>query len=352
VSRIVLHIGSTKTGTSSLQTYFSKHASDLRSRGVIYPRAGRNAPGQMAHHNLCYQKQSGRVANGIFKPEVGTWSQALAEIDGAPGSAGIISSEAFMNCQPQQVGAFARELSGREVQLVAYVRRQDKWLQSAWNQLARFGRCSLDFQEFYLGIRLRGRGDYFRMLNPWVEAFGTSTLAVRNFDALSAEGIVPDFFEAFFPGVPVQAARNNEPRTNTMAGVKQLVAVSIVLGTCREQIAPEFQLPSTSAIRIADYFRHRDGEMTKFSILSYEQACEIQRDYTLSNRQLEASAPDFRESGGFPSPQPEEFANHIEIAGLGLELFDSDERRFLIRMAREIRRSHNKPRYGRGTAVK
>lgn len=344
---IVLHIGTTKTGTSSLQQYFSKHAADLRAQGVLYPLAGRNAPGQIAHHNLCYQKQKSRVNTGVFKPQVGTWSEALAEIDGAPVSAGIISSEAFMNCRPHHVAGYAKELAGRDVKLVAYVRRQDKWLQSAWNQLARFGRCSLDFQEFYADVRRRGRGEYHQMLQAWVETFGTAAVAVRNFDALSSRGIVPDFFETFLPTVRVhEPDRPNEPRSNTMAGVKQLVAVSIVLRTCREQLGPDFGLPSTSAIRIAEYFRNREGEITKFSVLSYDEACEIHRSYGESNRALESSAAVFRESGGFPAPRPEEYTNHVAIAELGEEIFDKDELRFVIRMAREVTRVHEKRRFG------
>ena len=116
---ILLHIGSTKTGTSSLQRFLTDNAGQLRQRGVVYPISGRRATGQIAHHNLCYENQSGRLESGKFQPQVGTWADALQEIDESSASLGIISSEAFMNCRPHQVPLFYDVLRGREVRVVA-----------------------------------------------------------------------------------------------------------------------------------------------------------------------------------------------------------------------------------------
>ena len=342
---IILHIGSTKTGTSSLQQYLTQHAADLLRQGVVYPMAGRNAGGQIAHHNLCYERQPKRVEAGVFKPAVGTWSQALSEIDTADAPVGVISSEAFMNARPPHVPRFAETLAGRDVTIVAYVRRQDRWLQSAWNQQARFGRCGLDFWGFYEGVRRRGRGDYHRMLAPWSEAFGADHVNVRNFDALPSGGIVPDFFGTFLPDVEV-ASTDDGNRSNTKAGIKQLVAVAKVLEICRERVGPEFQLPSTSAIRIAEFFRDRDSETTKFSVLSYADACDLAAHFSESNQQLSTVSPSFGRSGGFPDPVPAEFKDYVDLTALGEEIFLEDERRFVQRMAREVSRVGNKGRSG------
>ena len=83
---IVLHIGSTKTGTSSLQRYFADQSSQLLDQGVCYPAAGRRGPGLLAHHNLCYEKQSGRVRSGVFRPAVGTWDEAAGGWTELPGA--------------------------------------------------------------------------------------------------------------------------------------------------------------------------------------------------------------------------------------------------------------------------
>jgi hypothetical protein len=341
---ILLHIGSTKTGTSSLQQYFTQHDRDLASQGVVYPIAGRNAGGQIAHHNLCYEKQKVRIELGVFKPEVGTWSDALAEIDECDGAVGLISSEAFMNCRPHQVPLFREVLAGRDVNVVAYVRRQDRWLQSAWNQQARFGRCGLDFWEFYDRVSKRGRGDYRVMLQPWADAFGTERIFVRNFDALPSGGIVPDFFATFANHVKVAETASDSARRNTKAGIKQLVAVAKVLELCRDRLGPDFELAGSSAIKIAEYFRDRPDEVTSFSVLSYEEACEVQRRFSESNRRLAELSPSFGDSGGFLAPEPTEFAKHRNMIDIDDEFLDESERRFVIRMAREISRVNDEKR--------
>lgn len=336
---VILHIGSTKTGTSSLQQYLTQHAGDLARQGVVYPMAGRRASGQIAHHNLCYERQAGRVRTGVFRPEVGVWSEALAEIDGPSATVGIISSEAFMNCKPQQVASFREELAGRDVAVVAYVRRQDLWLQSAWNQQARFGRCSLDFWEFYAGVRKRGRGDYHLLLEPWAEAFGPERLFVRNFDALSANGIVPDFFETFVPSIGAVDVPRRDARRNTKAGIKQLLAVSLVIDACRGTIGPEYEMASSTAIRIADFFRHRTDEVTTFSVVTYEDACRLHHEFEGSNRRLAELSPSFLESGGFPEPRPDEYLHYVDLTTFGDDVLSGQERRFVERMVREVVRA-------------
>lgn len=49
MSKILLHIGTTKTGSTSIQAALHRHASRLRKLGVIYPQLGQ----QPHHHDLC-----------------------------------------------------------------------------------------------------------------------------------------------------------------------------------------------------------------------------------------------------------------------------------------------------------
>lgn len=346
MNRIVLHIGSTKTGTSSLQQFLTRYSKPLLEQRIVYPSAGRRAAGQIAHHNLCYEKQEVRIATGVFKPKVGVWREALEEIDAVSDAIGVISSEAFMNCRSHQIARFHEELVGRHVTVVAYVRRQDLWMQSAWNQQARFGRCSMDFWDFFTKIRARGRGDYFRQLAPWAEAFGSNHLVVKNFDTLPSAGIVPDFCASLLCGVRVTGNKGDDFRGNTKAGVKQLVAVSTVLKACRAQMGDSFELPSTAAMRIAEYFRKRPDEVTKFSVLSFEDACEIQRSFEESNDQLARLSPSFRVSGGFPPPRPEEYGNRLDFLRISDNIFTKEERRFVERMTQEVVRANRKLGFG------
>ncbi|MFO7901967.1 MAG: hypothetical protein R6U98_04855 [Pirellulaceae bacterium] len=345
MNRVILHIGSTKTGTSSLQQFLTRYSKSLLERRIVYPSAGRRAAGQIAHHNLCYEKQEARISTGAFKPLVGVWSEALEEIDAVSDAIGVISSEAFMNCRSHQIARFKEELEGRHVTVVAYVRRQDLWMQSAWNQQARFGRCSLDFWDFFKKIRARGRGDYFRQLTAWAEEFGSNHLVVKNFDTLPSVGIVSDFCLSFLSGIGIAKNEGDDLRGNTKAGVKQLVAVSTILGDCRAQMGAAFEMPSTSAIRIAQYFRNRPGEVTNYSVLSFEDAREIQQSFEESNDQLSRLSGSFRASAGFRPPSPEEYENRLDLLSVGDGVFTQEEHRFVRRMTQEIVRANKKLRF-------
>jgi hypothetical protein len=193
--------------------------------------------------------------------------------------------------------------------------------------------------EFFTGIAQRGRGDYFRMLEPWTAAFGPDRVSVRNFDALASGGIVSDFFVRFLPDVEVPLALDAySDRRNTMAGLKHLVAVSIVLRSCRERIGPAFELPSSSAIRIAQFFRNRSDVQKPFSVLSYEDAVAVARRFADTNQRLANLSSEFRASGGFPFPNPQEYCNYVDIGSLDGSILDAEENQFVNRMALEISR--------------
>src|SRR3954449_4869255 len=86
--RCFLHIGTPKTGTSSLQAILSTHQDELRQHGFLYPRAGRVPMG--AHHNISMELSGARR----FRSEFGTIEDLLSEIDGTRNDI-VLSSEGF-----------------------------------------------------------------------------------------------------------------------------------------------------------------------------------------------------------------------------------------------------------------
>src|ERR1700744_1648279 len=86
--RYVLHIGTNKTGTSTLQAYLGTHRDVLQSQGIWYPTIGKF---RYAHHDLADAIKHGGVFEqygidpGVLKPD-----RAPPDI-----STILISSEAF-----------------------------------------------------------------------------------------------------------------------------------------------------------------------------------------------------------------------------------------------------------------
>ena len=253
---IRLHIGLTKTGSSSLQRFLTDERRMLAASGIVYPLSGRGRHGT-AHHNLFYEISGGQRGHGKFDAALGGWDSLLAEIDEIEGRTANISSEAFQYCAPREVGQWANLLGPRQSKMVAYARRQDQWLESAWNQRARFGRASLDFREF---LESHGRvvGDYARTLSLWIDTFGDLRLGIRVYDRLTeTPGIVADFLPTYVPGGCHPVASRTDIRKNAGAGVKQLFAVDHISRACRAKLGDDFLLPRRSAARISEYFRGR-----------------------------------------------------------------------------------------------
>ena len=339
MTRILLHIGSSKTGTSSLQHVMHINRQPLARVGVIYPRAGRALSNRSAHHNLCYEMQEGRRKAGIFDPARGTWRDVFEEIDASGAETAVISSEAFAACKPRQIENLAGVLRDRDVTVILYLRRQDLWLQSTWNQRARFGRASLDFWRFFEDVGY-DRGRYDELISRWVANFGAANIHLRVFDAIPpGSDVVEDLRQTFFPGLDIQAAA--QERKNLKAGLKQIVAVAEVLKASRQALGGDFALPQQSAMRISQFFRSRPGEIYRYSVLSYEESLELLRRFAEVNERLFTTVTPANGGGaGFPPPQPEDFDGYVDLTVAGLDIFDREERQFVQRMAREVVKAH------------
>lgn len=335
---ITLHIGLTKTGSSSLQSALAAHRDLLKNAGLVYPLAGRSRHGHTAHHNLYYEISPHGRAHDKFIALRGTWKDALSEIDELPGGRGLISSEGFQYCLAEDVKRLIRLLAGRRIEVVVYLRRRDRWLESAWNQRARFGRVGLSFEMFF---RDEGQilADYSLVLKPWIEALGDKCVDVRFYDSVSTEeGIVGDFIRAHGGGVSYAPSLFKYKDINTRAGVKHLLAVRLVLSACRKQIPDLLDLPKKSAMQISSFFKDRP-DCVDYSAISFETASEIYRLYKDMDFALAQISSSFSAGMPFPMPDPAEFTNYVDFARLTNVILDEQEKGFVTKIEREIVRA-------------
>lgn len=269
--------------------------------------------GRRAHHNLFYEISTERAGNERYDRTHGGWADALGEIDEPGAAIGLISSEAFQYCTPDDVQRVAELLAGREVTVVVYLRRHHRWLESARNQRARFGRVDLSSREF-VAEDGRSLGDHARTLMPWIDDFGDQSADVRIFDRVDSDlGVVGDFVNSY---------------------LKQLLAVATVVRDCRNMLGAQFSLASQSAMRISSFFRDRD--IFDYTACSFDEALEIDQYFAASNEQLAFASTSFRSTGQFDSPTLDDFAHFVELASLDEGLFDDEERRLVERLATHV----------------
>jgi hypothetical protein len=84
-----IHIGTHKTGTTSIQWALNRHREALERRGFLYPRAGVPAEHD-GHHNIGWELYGGAA----FRAEHGSTDDLLEEIRASERDV-VLSSELF-----------------------------------------------------------------------------------------------------------------------------------------------------------------------------------------------------------------------------------------------------------------
>ncbi|MDH4278858.1 MAG: hypothetical protein OEZ14_00610 [Acidimicrobiia bacterium] len=187
--RLVLHIGAGKCGSSAIQQFLVVNAESLADDGFLVPGRYLEPKPEGCGQHLAY------FEDGIASPGFGDdlMAKLTALHDHAVEhdfGAVILSAENLINPKGF-VDLFvpARELF--DITVVAYVRRQDDFVISAWQQWQI--KQHDDFWEYY--GRHRGGVNWHRQLEPWRRNYGRPAVVVRRYspDALVGGDVVADF---------------------------------------------------------------------------------------------------------------------------------------------------------------
>lgn len=184
MGQIWLHIGSPKTGTTSLQGFLSANQETLRTDcGVNFMSAGRS---HIAHNQLATSARMGQTGP--------LFDKIAAEADALPNHAHIISSELLFNpfTTRRLTKVIPDAMKGR-TKVICYIRRQDHYLEALYKQFLKNGRIPPDRQAFLEDAPRVLR--YFDVLNAYGRAFGRENIIVRPFsqDRLEGGDVVLDF---------------------------------------------------------------------------------------------------------------------------------------------------------------
>lgn len=175
--RLILHIGMHKTGTSSVQRYFSRNRAVLRRMGVCYPKSigadGERQPKHTAIFDAISHEADFGVYHSVLGSSVDCIEQAAAEIEASPGRLGVLSAEGLSGERPVFAAAMAGLADRFETTVVVFVRRQDHWVESFYKQmvLSREVCETRGFHEFVEAASTRRHMDYAQIIGWWRDAF-------------------------------------------------------------------------------------------------------------------------------------------------------------------------------------
>ena len=204
---LYLHIGTEKTGTTSVQKFFRANRELLAENGVLYPQA----PGRQNHTGLTVAAQM-PTKKGPLRKSLGVRNEAdgqkfrielmeklAAEFAARPYKLAVMSGE---HCSSRLLEddevAWLREKLLRfasNIKIVVYVRRQDDYLLSTYSTSVKSGtqnKLSIPNERI-----VQNRYDHWNMLERWRRVFGRENIICRKFEraSLKSGDIVDDVLD-------------------------------------------------------------------------------------------------------------------------------------------------------------
>lgn len=247
--RLFVHIGTHKTGTTSIQKFLRDHAGEFRDCGILVPASG-TLSADSGHHNIAWQlRDDSRYSNAVAGVDALVTELAASEADCA-----VVSSEdfEFLVHYPAQLRAFdARfEAIGFATTYVVYFREPESYARSLHCELVSAGLAD-DFAAFRRSIDtlgyVRAADDlyyefrYDRFVRAWQDIVGAKLVTCSYDDAIHGAGLLPSFLTTIGASPRLIDASRQAPIANTMFDKFQQVSqelAAIKASTCWRITAP------------------------------------------------------------------------------------------------------------------
>lgn len=189
--RLILHIGTHKTGTSALQATLDSARSELRLHGVLYPDTRRPPWPELPKHCSVYHA----AASDDPALQARERDTLLAEFDASGAHTLLISEEGLSEPDPRVAEFFAPLSAHFEIEVLCFLRRQDLFVEALFNQFVREAarRESRPILTFARAPAIRERLNYRALLGRWAAL--PARVKVLDFDGPAVRG--PGLMTAF-----------------------------------------------------------------------------------------------------------------------------------------------------------
>jgi len=273
--KLIIHIGSHKTGTSSIQSSLFGHCGDLEKQGFTlynYNLDGSLRQNGNADPWICFEPGShleARIREGLAQ-----------ELRALAGNVLISSAHFSWIFDESELHSFHDQLKDDfdEFKIVAYVRRQDQQAVSHYQQGSEFN--AVDAARYYDGgcralPPCRGHFqqylNYFQKLGMWGNVFGDANMIVRVIDEefLRDGDIVANFFAAVSLDIKVAAPHQNESRSFEQTKLGHLMNRMKVPGQLRKSLlcysggSGKFQPAREDARAFYQHFRQSNKQLNE-----------------------------------------------------------------------------------------
>ena len=282
---LVLHIGTGKTGTTSIQDFLFGNEKELREQGIYLPKYGRQRTRCAYHRVACSLARSYPRHTEPHDSIEGYLSRQRKELRHDIHTV-LMSSEFFRGISKTAVRRLQETALQHysKVRIVLYLRRQDTYVESSYKQIIKGGGV-LTFREAVdHGI---GSRDWEQLVNKWASVFGRENVIPRPFNKdLFVNGKLEDDFLSAIGAEPIErtAVATARPTLSNVSLPNDLIEVkrriNVIMGGLRGK--PE----NGRLVKALDAYKSKNGGGASGSLFDLQQHAEFLERFDESNARL------------------------------------------------------------------
>lgn len=188
--KLILHIGTHKTGTTTLQSVLNLNPAALAANGIVYPKLSLKWEHAALNRNAYWLNMAAleRIGStGLQEPEkIGPWRELCAAALAEDKTVLLSDERIWFNATKkgywEAMRAIMQEVGVTEVKLVLYLRRQDLFAESLWAQFVKTGRMQVSLSEYIAREKVVKVCDYEAGVKRIQKVFGAENLVIRVYD--------------------------------------------------------------------------------------------------------------------------------------------------------------------------
>lgn len=295
---LYLHIGTPKTGTTSLQGMMANNRPLLKKYGLSYPDLGFRYPEILANRNAHFliapvMNADGSCDRSRLSADYEAGLDMLVPLSETCDA--VLLSDEGIYCSSQFRPDFWSRLKkdletrGFSLKIILYLRRQDLFLESLYAQRVRQHHCAAPFDQFVrttLQEEPPYELNYYSYLEHIAAVTGRENLIVRVFEKERFDGInnslYSDFLQIF--GLTPEEFVIEKERKNTSLGGEYLEIKRILNKLPSDR--PEQHLIAQNMVQLTGITHPGYDPKQKYSYFAQEARAEFLSRYEESNRQV------------------------------------------------------------------
>jgi len=287
---VYIHIGTHKTGTTSIQKFSVENSTKLFELGIYYPTISRPMINNIsAGHHLLPWYIFNHPVPGSFYGEYNEKRESLfpSLIEGIKSSACdhiLLSSEEFDRLSKEDINRLSEYFTDFNVKIIAYLRRKDSYMESMYQTDVLHNVEYNSFAE-YMKIMPTPQ-NYYKFIKKWQDVFGLENVQVNFYckKALKSNDIVVDFYSRLGLDVENMIKKDETKEINASVPFQYVGLIAMVR---RMKVSDEIV---NSIKRIA--YKIRDSANKDFHFLSLAERIKLADSGLKEIRDLNLSLPD------------------------------------------------------------